>query len=61
VINEQTDEFLRELTLDYQPLGGRPGPDEQKPRTRRGFGTMPMSGDITMLGAAAFEPLTARV
>jgi hypothetical protein len=34
VINEHTGELLRELTLDYQPLGRPPGPQKQKPRTQ---------------------------
>jgi hypothetical protein len=42
VINEHTGELLRELTLDptrdYQPLGHRPDPNKQKPRTDEGSG-----------------------
>ena len=43
VINEHTGELLHELTLDYQPLGRRPGPHKQKPRTQWGFGAIPTS------------------
>ena len=60
VINADTGELLRELTLDpdqdYQPTGKPPGWPKKTPRPLCGFAVSSMSCDITVVAGDGFEP-----
>jgi hypothetical protein len=60
VINADTGELIRELTLNtakrYQATGKPPGWPKKTPRPLRGFAVSSMSCDITMVAGDGFEP-----
>ena len=60
VINADTGELIRELTLDpdkrYQATGKPSGWPKKTPRPLRGFAVSSMSCDITGVAGVGFEP-----
>jgi transposase InsO family protein len=60
VINADTGELIRELTLDpdkrYQATGKPSGWPKKTPRPLRGFAVSSMSCDITVVAGVGFEP-----
>jgi transposase InsO family protein len=60
VINADTGELIRELTLDpdkrYQATGKPSGWPKKTPRPLRGFAVSSMSCDITKVAGVGFEP-----